>query len=123
MAFVSCFHVLEHVRDDRRALSELHRVLRDDGRIVLCVPITLGRRETVEFGGPNPLLNDHCFDYGEDFEDRLTDASFSGVGYRLHEVVPSELHERLAVSKDIVYVLGPTRAGEEDRIDYAKGPG
>lgn len=122
VAFVSCFHVLEHVPDDRKALSEMHRVLRRDGRLILCVPMTLGRWETVEFGGPNPLLNDHCFDYGEDFEERLTEAGFSGVGYRLHEVVPRELHERLALSKDVVYVLTRTAVGERPRVVHPDGP-
>jgi SAM-dependent methyltransferase len=35
---VFCNHVLEHVPDDRRALLELRRILRDDGILVLGVP-------------------------------------------------------------------------------------
>ena len=41
-AFI-CSHVLEHVRDDRRALAELHRILKPDGWGILMVPINLKR--------------------------------------------------------------------------------
>lgn len=40
--FFFCSHVLEHVRDDRRALRELHRILAHDGQGILMVPILLG---------------------------------------------------------------------------------
>ena len=110
--FVSCFHVLEHVPDDRRALRELHRVLSAQGALILCVPITFGRAETVDFGGPDPRLNDHCFDYGEDFPDRLTEAGFSGESYRIDELVPAALHRELALASDIFFVL---RRAEPDR--------
>jgi 2-polyprenyl-3-methyl-5-hydroxy-6-metoxy-1,4-benzoquinol methylase len=35
---VFCNHVLEHVPDDRRALSELRRILNEDGIVVIGVP-------------------------------------------------------------------------------------
>ena len=35
-----CSHVLEHVADDRKALKELHRVLKNDGLALIMVPIT-----------------------------------------------------------------------------------
>lgn len=37
--FVICSHVLEHVSDDRRALSELNRVLKPGGAGIVMVPI------------------------------------------------------------------------------------
>lgn len=36
---IICNHVLEHVKDYKRALRELHRILKDDGMILLSVPI------------------------------------------------------------------------------------
>jgi SAM-dependent methyltransferase len=39
--FFICSHVLEHVTDDRRALSELFRILRPGGVGILMVPIVL----------------------------------------------------------------------------------
>jgi len=116
VAFVSCFHVLEHVPDDRRALAELHRVLHPSGRLLLCVPITFGRDETIEFGGPDPRMNDHCFDYGEDFPERLVEAGFSGTAYPLHEIVPQVLHAELAMTKELVFLLHRSNAGAVPEI-------
>ena len=38
---IVCSHVLEHVPDDRKAMRELHRVLRPGGRAILMAPICL----------------------------------------------------------------------------------
>ncbi len=40
--FFICSHVLEHVSDDRKALSELYRILKPLGLGILMVPINLG---------------------------------------------------------------------------------
>jgi SAM-dependent methyltransferase len=39
--FFICSHVLEHVPDDRKALRELHRILKSGGSAILMVPIIL----------------------------------------------------------------------------------
>ncbi|WNW11171.1 methyltransferase domain-containing protein [Pseudomonas sp. DTU_2021_1001937_2_SI_NGA_ILE_001] len=39
--FIVCSHVLEHVRDDARAIAELYRVLAKGGSAILMVPILL----------------------------------------------------------------------------------
>jgi 2-polyprenyl-3-methyl-5-hydroxy-6-metoxy-1,4-benzoquinol methylase len=36
---VLCSHVLEHVLDDHAVVSEIYRVLKDDGRAILAVPL------------------------------------------------------------------------------------
>ncbi len=43
-----CSHVLEHVDDDRKALSELFRILKPGGRGILMVPIVLKLEEIDE---------------------------------------------------------------------------
>lgn len=80
---VVCSHVLEHV-DDRRALREVHRILRPGGSALLMVPIIEGWDSTYE----NPYVtspsdrevhfgkDDHVRWYGRDFRQRVTDAAF-----------------------------------------------
>jgi SAM-dependent methyltransferase len=114
--FLSCFHVVEHVPDDNRALRELQRVISPQGRAVVNVPITFGRRDTIEFGTPNPLLNDHYFDYGEDFTVRVVRAGLSGTAYRLSAVVPKSLYERMALQDELIYWLQKAHPGENATI-------
>jgi SAM-dependent methyltransferase len=54
--FFICSHVLEHVPDDRRALSELYRVLRPSGTGILAVPICLAATEIDE----DPTVTDEA---------------------------------------------------------------
>ncbi len=43
--YLICNHVLEHVEDDRRAMAEVHRVLKPGGWAILMCPVD-GRRAT-----------------------------------------------------------------------------
>jgi SAM-dependent methyltransferase len=52
--FFLCSHVLEHVPDDKRALSELYRILKRGGQGILVVPIVLAALEIDE----DPSLTD-----------------------------------------------------------------
>jgi SAM-dependent methyltransferase len=114
--FFSCFHVVEHVPDDRAALRELARVLHQNGRAIFNVPMTFGRRETIAFGRANPLANGHWFDFGEDFVERLEQAGWSGVGYRLRHVLPPEQYQRLCLQDEMIFLLMHPAPGEVARI-------
>ena len=48
---ILCIHVLEHVPDDRAAMSELARVLRPGGWAIVMVPLDLGLPETLRGPG------------------------------------------------------------------------
>jgi SAM-dependent methyltransferase len=83
---VLCSHVLEHVPDDRRAMRELHRILRADGFAIVMVPLVHGVEETNEDPAiDTPALrwkyfgsDDHVRQYGQrDFADRLAAAGFT----------------------------------------------
>lgn len=49
-----CSHVLEHVKDDIKAMQEFHRVLSPNGQALLLVPINLDQESTDE----DPKLKD-----------------------------------------------------------------
>ena len=82
---IICNHVLEHIPDDRKAISELFRVLKKDGFAILQVPISFSTEKTIE----DPTVNtpelrkkkfgqdDHVRIYGRDYLDRLRNAGFS----------------------------------------------
>jgi SAM-dependent methyltransferase len=84
--FLFASHVLEHVRDDERALAEIRRVLRPGGIAVLPVPILSDK--TVEYPEPNPHEHLHVrapgLDYLDKYEryfarvDRISSASLPG---------------------------------------------
>ncbi len=46
--FIMCSHVLEHIPDDRKAMSELYRVLSERGFAIIMVPILLNLQEDFE---------------------------------------------------------------------------
>lgn len=46
--FFICSHVLEHVSDDKKAMSELYRVLKPEGKGIAMVPIMLSLDEDYE---------------------------------------------------------------------------
>ena len=79
---IYCSHVLEHVPDDRRAIRELHRVLKSNGWAVLLVPITADRTfEDPSITDPTDRLRlfghkGHLRRYGPDFVERLKEAGF-----------------------------------------------
>jgi SAM-dependent methyltransferase len=82
---VICNHVLEHVDNDRRALDEIRRVLRADGRAIIMSPIDPASPSTVEgldVHTPEERRRvywqrDHLRRYGRDFADRVASRGFS----------------------------------------------
>jgi SAM-dependent methyltransferase len=81
---ILCSHVLSNVPDDRKALSELYRVLKPGGWALLLVPLDQRRAETFEapnIAGPEERrrllgLAEYVRIYGRDFKDRLEHAGF-----------------------------------------------
>jgi len=81
---ILCNHVLEHIPDDRKAMRELHRVLKPNGWAIINVPVDYNREMTYE----DPLitsekerkahfgLEDHVRVYGRDYQVRLREAGF-----------------------------------------------
>ena len=82
--FIICNHVLEHVKDDKKAMRELFRVLKPDGEAILQVPIFRTTIKTFEdfsivlseerekyFG-----QKDHLRIYGKDYKEKLEGEGF-----------------------------------------------
>ena len=81
---ILCSHVLEHILDDRKAMSELFRVMKPGGWGIIEVPLQPGRRETFEDQSVTTPTErervfgqrDHVRIYGKDYYDRLRSAGF-----------------------------------------------
>jgi SAM-dependent methyltransferase len=82
---IICNHVLEHIPDDAKAMSELVRVLKPGGWAILQVPISPSLGATYEdFSITDPIererafgQSDHVRIYGMDYVDRLKQAGFA----------------------------------------------
>jgi SAM-dependent methyltransferase len=83
---IICNHVLEHVKDDIRAMKELHRVLKPNGVAFLMVPLFADLEKTIE-EPPNKQYSpgerlkyfgqrDHVRKYGRDYKSRLVSVGF-----------------------------------------------
>ena len=66
--FIFASHVLEHIADDIKAISEICRVLKPNGIAVLPVPIVADT--TIEYPEPNPYEEYHVRAPGLDYFDR-----------------------------------------------------
>lgn len=82
---IICIHVLEHIQDDRKAISELHRVLKKGGFAILQVPFDKRRISTYEDSDITSREDrrkhfgqfDHVRIYGTDFLERFLEPGFS----------------------------------------------
>jgi SAM-dependent methyltransferase len=64
-------HVLEHIKEDRQALSEIRRILKPGGFAILPVPLLSDN--TIEYLEPKLLEAGHVRDPGEDYYERYHD--------------------------------------------------
>jgi len=82
---IICYHVLEHIPDDKKAMKELFRILKPGGWAILQSPVDPNHDETFE--DPNvvsPEEREHVFGekdhvriYGQDYKNRLEMAGFT----------------------------------------------
>lgn len=98
--FIICNHILEHIIDDRRALSELFRVLKPGGYAVLQTPYSSVLAESF----CDPAINteelrkhyygqeDHVRYYGRDIFQKIEKAGFSLRLTRHQDILPEPDH-------------------------------
>lgn len=68
--FVFASHVLEHIPNDKKAISEIRRILKPNGITILPVPIVADR--TIEYPEPNQAESNHVRAPGFDYFDRYS---------------------------------------------------
>ena len=108
-----CNHIMEHVEDDGKALSELYRILRPNGWGVILSPVDLERETTFEddtitdekertriFG-----QYDHRRIYGRDYAVRLERAGFEVYDIPYSEAFTHKEQQIYALSDEHLYVV------------------
>lgn len=110
---VLCNHVLEHVRDDIKAMREIHRVLKPGGFSILLVPffspmsdvtfednsITDPREREKIFG-----QDDHVRKYGRDYSRRIEQAGLKAVEDPFVNELSDEFRKKYGLAKgEIIY--------------------
>jgi SAM-dependent methyltransferase len=109
---IYCSHVLEHVADDHRALSEFWRVLKPGGKAILMVPI-LGEITFEDPAITDPVereraygQHDHVRSYGRDFAQRVAGAGFDVSLHTPAAIVGKAEIERMGLPPDETIFLG-----------------
>lgn len=110
---IFCNHVLEHVKDDIKALSEMKRVLKPGGWAILQIPfffplkektyedasITDPKEREKAFG-----QDDHVRMYGKDYGDRLASVGFEVLADDFVKTLPADRVEKHALPmEEIIY--------------------
>ena len=110
---VICNHLMEHVEDDRKAMRELHRILKKGGWGVLLSPVDLTRQTTFEddtITDPEERTRifgqyDHRRLYGNDFADRLREAGFEVEDLDYAASLSDEERTRYGLPCDHIYLI------------------
>jgi len=92
-------HVLEHTQDDAKALSEVLRVLKDDGVCYLSTPVSW-ETQTIEYGTANPNLCGHYRAYGYDITSRFAGFRWKRIDFRA--LLSEELRQRYGINPEEV---------------------
>ncbi len=104
---VFCNHVLEHIPDDKKAMSELYRVLKKGGTGIFQVPQDLERETTYEdFSITSPEERakhfgqyDHVRVYGLDYFDKLRKVGFQVEELKFANKMTKDLAEEYGLER------------------------
>lgn len=103
---VICNHVLEHVPDDKKAMSEIYRILKPGGFAILQVPVDFHRQKTFE---DNTITDkkerakifgqyDHVRVYGIDYPELLKESGFIIDEPNFLDVLEEELKIKYSIN-------------------------
>jgi len=109
---IMCNHVLEHVEDDHKVMSEFHRVMKKGGWGIFQVPIDVNRKETFD----DPTITDpkerekhywqadHVRLYGNDYGKKLAAVGFEVIEDNFINELSEKEVERYALPKgELIY--------------------
>ncbi len=110
---VICNHVLEHIENDRQAMSEIYRIMRIGGWGILQVPISPILESTFEQPTTSPQEREHLFGqkdhvrlYGKDYKERLESIGFRVSTIHMNEVIPTEKMKIYGINPDeLIYLV------------------
>ena len=107
--FFYCSHVLEHIEEDEKALSEIYRVLRPGGAALIMVPV-FGENTLEDKTVRDPVKrrelygqSDHVRTYGEDFIMKLRAAGFKADRIVYRDRYPSWLAAYYGLTSEIIF--------------------
>ena len=103
---ILCNHVLEHVKDDAKAMKELYRVMKPGGWGIFQIPQDLNREVTFEddaITDPKERTRifgqyDHVRIYGRDYFDTLRTAGFAVNEVHYTQQLRTELIHRYVLN-------------------------
>ena len=104
-----CNHVMEHVADDHKAMTELHRILKPGGWAIIQIPLfhPLPEKTFEDKSIINPKdrekafgQDDHVRLYGKDYPDRLRNAGFHVTVDKFQDSMEKEVFEKFALPGD-----------------------
>jgi len=112
--FIICNHLLEHVKDDKKAMNELFRVSKQGGVAVLQVPISKHNMPIFEdFSITTPEekeesfgQKDHVRIYGKDFQKRLENTGFEVNLYDIKKDLNIRNIEKFGLNKEEILYIG-----------------
>lgn len=110
---IFCNHIMEHVEDDLRAMSELYRVMRRGGWGVILSPVELDRATTFEDDSITDEAErtrifgqyDHRRVYGHDYADRLREVGFEVEDLDYAASLSPDERNRFALPTDHLYIV------------------
>lgn len=99
-----CFHVLEHIVEETKAMSEIRRVLRPGGVAIFQVPVDETLSETLEYDKPDPRETGHVRRYARDFAARIETFGFSVEGISVDQLCSESVWRRHGFSLEPIYL-------------------
>ncbi|AUP78182.1 class I SAM-dependent methyltransferase [Flavivirga eckloniae] len=113
---IICSHVLEHVKNDQKAIDEIYRVLKEGGIAILMVPIILEIDKSVEADKNKSYTEAERWKYfGQEDHERLYSKSdfmerITNSGFKMNALdinyFGKEVYERFGISRtSVLYVV------------------